>query len=109
MNDHEDRPGGDPLGPLLKRVFGHDTFRPFQVVEQFPVMERRLFEELLGGLARGGMVKIDDDQFEKDGRTIRFRRAYLTGTGRRRDAAIEASIPVAPLSVRKRKRGKRRS
>lgn len=78
-----------------------------EVVEQFPAMERRLFEELLGGLARGGLVRIDDDQFEKDGRTIRFRRAYLTGTGRRPGAAIEARIPVAPVSVSKRKRGKK--
>lgn len=95
---------------LLRRRDGQTTGQLHrEVVEQFPAMERRLFEELLGGLARGGMVRIDDDQFEKDGQTIRFRRAYLTRTGRRRDAAIEASIPVAPLSVRKRKRGKRRS
>jgi DNA topoisomerase-3 len=78
-----------------------------EVVEQFPAMERRLFEELLGALARGGLITIDDDQFEKDGETIRFRRAYLTGTGRRPDAVIEANIPVAPLSVSKRKRGKK--
>ena len=79
-----------------------------EVVAQFPAMERRLFEELLGGLSRGGLVRIEDDEFEKDGRTIRFRRAYLTGMGRRPGAAIEASIPVAPRSVRKRKRAKRR-
>ena len=78
-----------------------------EVSEQFPAMERRNFEELLGGLARGGLVRIDEDQFEKDGQTIRFRRAYLTGPGRRPDAVIEASIPVAPLSVSKRKRGKK--
>jgi DNA topoisomerase-3 len=58
-----------------------------EVVEQFPAMERRLFEDLLGSLARGGLVTVEDDQFEKDGETIRFRRAYLTGTGRRPDVA----------------------
>jgi DNA topoisomerase-3 len=78
-----------------------------EVVKQFPAMERRNFEELLGSLARGGLVRIDDDQFEKDGQTIRFRRAYLTGTGRRPDAVIDARIPVAPLSISKRKRGKK--
>jgi hypothetical protein len=79
-----------------------------EVAEQFPAMERRLFEELLGGLARGGLLTIEDDQFEKDGQTIRFRRAFLTATARRPDAAIEARIPVAPISVR-RKRGKKAS
>jgi hypothetical protein len=79
-----------------------------EVIAQFPAMERRLFEDLLGGLARGGLVTIEDDQFEKDGRTIRFRRVYLTGTGHRPDAVVEARIPVAPISVRKRKRGKGR-
>ena len=78
-----------------------------EVVKQFPAMERRLFEDLLGGMARGGLVTIEDDQFEKDGQTIRFRRAYLTATGRRPDAVVEARIPVAPLSVSKRKRRKK--
>jgi DNA topoisomerase-3 len=79
-----------------------------EVVKQFPAMERRLFEDLLGALAHGGLVRIEDDEFEKDGRTIRFRRAYLTGTGRRPGVAIEGSISVAPPSLRKRKRGRRR-
>jgi len=93
---------------LLRRRDGQATGQLHrEVVEQFPAMERRNFEELLGGLARGGLVRIDDDQFEKDGQTIRFRRAYLTGTGRPPDAVIEARIPVAPLSVSKRKRGKK--
>ena len=95
---------------LLRRRDGQTTGQLHrEVVEQFPAMERRLFEELLGALARGGLVTIDDDQFEKDGQTIRFRRAYLTGTGRRPDAVIEAHIPVAPVSVSKRKRGKKAS
>lgn len=95
---------------LLRRRDGQTTGQLHRdVVEQFPAMERRLFEELLGGLSRGGLVTLEDDQFEKDGQTIRFRRAYLTGTGRRPDGAIEVSIPVAPLSARKRKRGKKRS
>ncbi len=94
---------------LLRRRDGQTTGQLHrEVVEQFPAMERRLFEDLLGALERGGLVRINDDQFEKDGRTIRFRRAHLTGSGRRPGVAIEASIPVAPLSVRKRKRGKRR-
>ncbi|MEO6326488.1 MAG: DNA topoisomerase 3, partial [Thermoanaerobaculia bacterium] len=74
------------------------------VAEQFPALDRRSFEELLGGLARAGLVRIDDDQFEKDGETIRFRRAFLTGDGRRPDAAVKAQIPVAPLSKSSKKK-----
>lgn len=94
---------------LLRRRDGQTTGQLHrEVVEQFPAVERRLFEELLGGMARGGLVTIEDDQFEKDGQTIRFRRAYLTGTGLRPGAPIEARIAVAPPSARKRKSGKKR-
>ncbi len=44
-------------------------------------MERRAFEEVLGGLARARLLNIEDDEFEKDGRTIPFQRAFLTGEG----------------------------
>ena len=45
------------------------------------VPERREFEALLGGLARGGLVRLSPDTFEKDGRTITFQRAALTPEG----------------------------
>ncbi|MCB9661284.1 MAG: RecQ family ATP-dependent DNA helicase [Sandaracinaceae bacterium] len=38
-------------------------------------------ERLLDGLARAGLVRCDDDQFEKDGQVIRFRRAHLLFVG----------------------------
>jgi len=45
-------------------------------------VERRSFELLLDGLVRSGLVQVLADSFEKDGRTIRFQRVWLTRQGR---------------------------
>jgi superfamily II DNA helicase RecQ len=42
-------------------------------------IDRRGFEEVLGGLVRAGFLRVSADTFEKDGRTISFQRAWLTG------------------------------
>ncbi len=78
-----------------------------EVIAQFPSIDRRSFEDLLGGLARGGLVRIDDDSFEKDGQTIRFRRVYLSSAGRTATSAVEAQIAVAHPSAKRSKRGKK--
>lgn len=48
-------------------------------------LERRHFERLLASLARGGWLRLEDDNFEKDGRHIQYQRAFLTGVGRGAD------------------------
>lgn len=48
-------------------------------------IERRDFEEVLGGLVRTGLVRVTDETFEKDGRTIEYRRVHLTEEGRQAD------------------------
>jgi len=78
-----------------------------EVQHEFPGLDRRTFEELLGGLARGNLARIEEDQFEKDGQTIRFRRVFLTARGRRADAVVEAQIPVAPAATGARRSGKK--
>ena len=55
--------------------------------------DRRAFEELLGGLQRAGLVRIERDEFEKDGRTITFQRVSLTPEGD--DAVGEALHALA--------------
>ncbi|HVT57486.1 MAG TPA: RecQ family ATP-dependent DNA helicase [Thermoanaerobaculia bacterium] len=45
--------------------------------------ERRDFERLLEGLTRAGLVRVNEDSFDKDGKTIRFQRATLTPEGYR--------------------------
>jgi DNA topoisomerase-3 len=41
-------------------------------------MDRDTFEELMGAMARLGLVRLIDSVFEKDGKTIPFRKAGLT-------------------------------
>lgn len=43
--------------------------------------DRRAFEHLLGALVRAGLLRLQEDSFEKDGREIHFQRAVLTATG----------------------------
>ena len=45
-------------------------------------MPRRDFERLLGGLARAALVRLEDASFEKDGRSISFRKVHITLDGR---------------------------
>ncbi len=47
--------------------------------EVFPTQElpRRTFEDLLGSMARAGIVKLEDTSFEKDGKEIPYRVARL--------------------------------
>ena len=44
-------------------------------------MTRDTFEDLLGALAMAGFLRIDEASFEKDGRTIPYRKASLTHEG----------------------------
>jgi DNA topoisomerase-3 len=46
-------------------------------------LDRRAFEEVLGGLARAGLLRVTAETFVKDGRTIAFQRAWLTAEARR--------------------------
>ena len=84
---------------LLRWKDGQGTGQLHREVEkQFPAVDRRAFEDLLGGLARSGHVTIEDDEFEKEGRTIRFRRAFLTREGRDPAAELQARVAVPPVS-----------
>jgi DNA topoisomerase-3 len=55
-------------------------------------LDRRAFEELLGGLVRAGLVRVTAESFEKDGKTIPFQRAWLAPAGR--SGSGEASFTV---------------
>ena len=59
----------------------------------FPLdeMTRDEFENLLGGMARAGMLQLNEAVFEKNGRQIPYRTAGLTRAG----WAVDARTPVA--------------
>src|SRR5438045_1965161 len=57
--------------------------------------DRDGFEELIGAMARAGLVRLTDSVFEKDGKQIPFRKASLT-----RDAAYVDEDTPLELSIR---------
>jgi DNA topoisomerase-3 len=60
--------------------------------ELFPGNElsRDTFEEVLGGMARAGLVRLSDASFEKDGKTIPYRKVSLTREGQ----SFEEGTPI---------------
>jgi DNA topoisomerase III len=60
--------------------------------ELFPnnEMSRDTFEEVLGGMARAGLVRLSDASFEKDGKTIPYRKVTLTREGE----SFKPGLPV---------------
>ncbi|HET9450171.1 MAG TPA: RecQ family ATP-dependent DNA helicase, partial [Aggregicoccus sp.] len=72
-------------------------------------LPRRAFERLMGGLVRAGLVRLAEDAFEKDGKTIQFQRASLTHEGRAvrgrlPDVSLPAEAPEEASGGGKRKR-----
>jgi DNA topoisomerase-3 len=66
-------------------------------------LERGEFEAVMGGLARAGLVELEDDEFLKDGKLLRFQRANLTPSGRATGAMAELQITEeAPAAGKKR-------
>jgi superfamily II DNA helicase RecQ len=50
--------------------------------ELLPGGERRAFDRVLDALERGGAISLREDEFEKDGKVIRFRRVDLLANAR---------------------------
>ncbi len=75
-------------------------------------MDRDAFEELIGSMARAGLIRLVDSVFEKDGKQIPFRLASLTGDGERvtADASFELRIreTAAPFVDRSGKKSRKK-
>jgi DNA topoisomerase-3 len=60
-------------------------------------MTRDQFEEVLGAMARSGLVQLTDAVFEKDGRSIPYRKANLARGSEGRAEALDGTAPMALL------------
>jgi DNA topoisomerase-3 len=57
-------------------------------------LERRGFEDVLGGMVRAGLLRLAGDTFDTEGRTVSFQRAWLTDASRTGSpAAMCFSVP----------------
>ncbi len=77
-------------------------------------MTRDDFENLLGGMSRAGLLCLDDEVFEKDGRQIPYRKARLTPAGHRLDAQTPVELVLKlkeeePVPIRRKRKKKGRS
>jgi len=95
---------GQGAGRLCKRCFG-DSPAP---------EDRRRFDALLAALVRAGLVRAEEDAFEKEGRRIAFTRVSLTAAGRSSPDVSGLALPQEPeqkrrRSGRKERGGRRRS
>lgn len=62
-----------------------------------PAWARRAFEVLLRALERADLVLVETHAFEKEGRTISYRRVRLTGAGRRAAGSPAAIVQQVQL------------
>jgi DNA topoisomerase-3 len=73
------------LGAILRAVLLGDGRSKGNIYKDaFPKeqIDRKSFEHLLGGLARAGLVRLVDEEFDKGGETVHYQRAYITEAGR---------------------------
>ncbi len=72
-------------------------------------LDRDAFEELMGAMARAGLIRLVDAVFEKDGRQIPYRKATLTRDAEYvdGDTPLELSIRETTVPTEK-KRGKKK-
>jgi len=74
-------------------------------------MTRDDFEEVLGALARAGLIRVVEAVFEKDGKSIPFRKAMLTSAGEaiEDDEEIELEMKAAAPAAVKARKGKKKA
>ena len=70
-------------------------------------MDRDGFEELIGAMARSGVVRLDDAVFEKDGKQIPFRYASLNGNANPGELRIRETAALSGKLTGKRSRKKK--
>jgi len=83
------------------------TGKLHQEVCQAGGLSRDAFEEVLGGLARAGILRLAEETFEKDGKQIPYRKAALASGGGAPEGiefVIKAAVQVAGPRKGKRKR-----
>ena len=94
----------DRVLTALRGRDGQSTGQLYRETCPEELSDRKSFERLLSGMSRAGLLRIHDDNFEKDGRTIHFQRAMLTPEGYRGDAAALARVEMSDEMPRTRKK-----
>ncbi|HSU82486.1 MAG TPA: ATP-dependent DNA helicase RecQ, partial [Thermoanaerobaculia bacterium] len=94
----------DRVLTALRGRDGQSTGQLYRETCPEELSDRKAFERLLSGMVRAGLLRVADDNFEKDGRTIHFQRAMLTPEGYRGDAGSIARVEMSDEMPRTRKK-----
>lgn len=96
------------IAAALRKTGAKSTGKLYVAVCPGLEMTRNAFEEVLGAMARAGLVHLIDSVFEKNGKSIPYRTARLTDAGYAVDERTPVSFlmkeTVLPPEIRKRKR-----
>jgi ATP-dependent DNA helicase RecQ len=91
MNSEEQRLASSIL-ENLREGGSRSTGKLWKDVCPHGEVQRRDFEELLGAMMRGSLIRLEDATFEKDGEEILYRRAVLTRLGAESEGTIELEL-----------------
>jgi DNA topoisomerase III len=91
----------------LRRRDGQTTGQLYKETCPDDLSDRKSFEHLLGGMVRAGLLLLQEDAFEKDGKTIRFQRAVLTAEGYTGDPTALSRLEMAQEIPKTRKKRQR--
>ena len=97
------------VAKLLKELKSNGPIsagRLFTLAFQDGALERRGYEELLGALARSGLVDVMDTSFEKDGKVVEYRKVRITPAGEAAGDDVDVLIPVELKAVARKSRAK---
>ena len=100
---------------MMERVIGalrgglpKTTGRLYNELDPGGGFGRRPFEQLLDAMARGGVIDLMHDSFEKEGQQIGFRRARLRPNASLDSVRMKLEIEAPPRERKKKKAAKRR-
>jgi DNA topoisomerase-3 len=93
---------------VLKRNDGIATGRLYTQAFGGGKPDRRSFEDLLNAMARSRLVEVAETSFEKDGRPIGYRKAWLSSFGREDGAASAVLVPEEIQSEPRLRKGRKR-
>jgi DNA topoisomerase III len=71
-------------------------------------MDRDGFEELIGAMARSGLIRLADSVFEKDGKTIPYRTASLTRDAEFVDEGSRLELSIRETAAAAERKGRRK-
>ncbi|MGJ5820110.1 DNA topoisomerase 3 [Paludibaculum fermentans] len=93
----------------LKKIEAVSAGRLYTQVFPDAVLDRRTFEELIGAMARSGLIVITDTSFTKDGKEIEFRRVRISDAGWAEDAVAALRLPVEIEAIPRAKRSRKKT